>query len=66
MIVGRINKTELLLKDTFSESKEIVGFLKSTFQINEIIEDLTDGQNIYIDKNKNLHVKEIKEGQILE
>lgn len=66
MIVGRINKIELLLKDTFAESKENVGFLKSTFQINEIIEDLTDGQNIYIDKNKNLHVKEIKEGQILE
>lgn len=66
MIVGRINKIDILLKDTFSESKEFVGFLKSTFQINEIIEDLTDGQNIYIDKNKNLHVKEIKEGQILE
>ena len=66
MIVGRINKTELLLKDTFSETKENVGFLKSTFQANEIIEDLVEGQNIYIDKNKNLHVKEIKEGQILE
>ena len=66
MIVGRINKTEILLKDTFAESKEIVGFLKSTFQINEVIEDLTDGQNVYIDKNKNLRVKEIKEGQILE
>ena len=41
MIVGRINKTEILLKDTFSESKEIVGFLKSTFQINEVIEAKT-------------------------
>lgn len=66
MIIGRILKNTLILKDAFSEGQDNVQFFKSALNINEIIEDLSEGQNAYIDKNKNLHVKEIKEVQVLE
>ncbi|MFU2417192.1 hypothetical protein [Peptacetobacter sp. AB800] len=66
MIVGRIYKDTLLLKDSLKEGCNNVSFNKETFEVNEIVEDLRQGENPYIDKNKNLHVYEIREKQILE
>ena len=66
MIVGRIYKDTLLLKDSLKEGCDNVSFNKEIFEVNEIVEDLRQGENPYIDKNKNLHVYEIREKQILE
>ena len=66
MIVGRIYRDTMLLKDSFKEGNNKVSFNKEILEVNEIIEDLTKGANPYIDKNGNLHVYEIKEVQILE
>lgn len=66
MIVGRIYKDTLLLKDSLKEGCNNISFNKEIFEVNEIVEDLRQGENPYIDKNKNLHVYEIREKQILE
>lgn len=65
MIVARLEKNILLIQGTLLEKENFVNLASDKLGVKEIVEDIVDESNAYIDNKGVLHVKEIRENQRL-